>query len=766
MEGETCANMRIGKKYALRRQIGSGSFGDIYSGVNVISGEEVAVKLESVRAKHPQLDYEARVYKALGGGIGIPFVRWYGTEQDYNALVIDLLGPSLEDLFNFCNRRFSYKTTLLLADQLVCRLEFIHSRGFIHRDIKPDNFLMGIGRRGNQVNVIDFGLAKRFRDPHTHRHIPYREHKNLTGTARYASLNTHLGVEQSRRDDLESLAYVLIYFARGGLPWQGLRAQTKRQKYTRIMESKLHTDINDLTRGLPDEFNRFLRYARELRFDDRPDYVYFRRILRDLFLRQGYHYNYVFDWKFAAKRSRYGKPEDGGRGELPAEQVQALPNNGKEHYYRDPNDKPSPAAAVPQAAPATQTPPQQALKQSPQIPTGPTPASHLRQNSGPGGSAATAYIGQSSRPQMSQYRTMPNGKVPLGPVPTPVPGSMQASPMHSSSIQASPLPTSGMVPGSQFSAPGSPRDWAMNGQSAVPSPAASPVPYNPYQQPDSPARPPMPTSSVPANPVSAAPKPEYRAEVLPKIVSDPLDASKIYFNGVQFNETQIVMLRKNDPPPFAVHMQLLGENTLARVPVLQSSGLVAGDLEDRVKRIAFYQLIYLRTLVCFGFGPYADYQAYVYHIIKAQDEGYLLPVELDARFDAYEIAFLRSSEPDRTVKLVNLVWNRERLVTGGSFPRDYAQQLALIGWQDSPVTNGEVESGIRLMESMRARAAQHSEKYKAAPGAPPSGGQPSASESQSLQTQLPQSQPPPPSSSQPSQTQPPQMQPPPAGMWW
>lgn len=299
MSGET--DMKVGKKYRLLRRIGSGSFGDIYLGVNVISGEEVAIKLESVRARHPQLDYESRVYKALSGGVGIPFVRYYGTEGRYHALVIDLLGPSLEDLFNFCGRKFSYKTALLLADQLVCRLEFVHARSFIHRDIKPDNFLMGTGRRGNQVNVIDFGLAKRFRDPRTYFHIPYRENKNLTGTARYASINTHLGIEQSRRDDLESLAYVLIYFVRGGLPWQGLKAQTKKQKYERIMERKLTTGVEALCRGLPREFAVFLTYARHLRFDDKPDYIYLRRILRDLFVRQGFTYDYIFDWTYHGK---------------------------------------------------------------------------------------------------------------------------------------------------------------------------------------------------------------------------------------------------------------------------------------------------------------------------------------------------------------------------------------------------------------------------------------------------------------------------------
>ena len=270
--------------------------GDIYLGVNIISGEEVAIKLESIKAKHPQLEYEAKVYKTLAGGVGVPFVRWFGRECDYHAMVIDLLGPSLEDLFNFCNRRFTLKTVLLLADQLISRIEYIHSRNFIHRDIKPDNFLMGIAKRGNQVNIIDFGLAKKYRDPKTHLHIPYRENKNLTGTARYTSINTHLGVEQSRRDDLESLGYVFMYFLRGQLPWQGLKATTKKQKYDRIMEKKMVSSTEILCRGFPHEFAIYLNYSRSLRFDDKPDYSYLRKLFRDLFIRQGFQYDYVFDW--------------------------------------------------------------------------------------------------------------------------------------------------------------------------------------------------------------------------------------------------------------------------------------------------------------------------------------------------------------------------------------------------------------------------------------------------------------------------------------
>ena len=195
---------------------------------------------------------------------------------------------------------------------------------------------MGIGKRGNQVNVIDFGLAKKYRDPKTHFHIPYRENKNLTGTARYASINTHLGVEQSchsvDRDDMESLAIHgvpglchAVLLPRQSLPWQGLKAATKKQKYDRIMEKKMTTPTEVLCRGFPNEFAIYLNYTRSLRFDDKPDYSYLRKIFRDLFVREGFQYDYVFDWTVykyqknaqaiaeAAKHNQTDEDKDNGR---------------------------------------------------------------------------------------------------------------------------------------------------------------------------------------------------------------------------------------------------------------------------------------------------------------------------------------------------------------------------------------------------------------------------------------------------------------------
>ena len=267
---------------------------------------------------------------------------------------MDLLGPSLEDLFNFCSRRFTMKTVLMLADQMIGRIEYVHNKNFIHRDIKPDNFLMGIGRHCNKLFLIDFGLAKKYRDNRTRQHIPYREDKNLTGTARYASINAHLGnytsldtfndlnaipiirgrqnyckestkflgIEQSRRDDMESLGYVLMYFNRGSLPWQGFKAATKKQKYEKISEKKMSTPVEVLCKGFPAEFAMYLNYCRGLRFEEGPDYMYLRQLFRILFRTLNHQYDYTFDWtmlKQKAAQSAAGGSAVGAEGVAPTQ---------------------------------------------------------------------------------------------------------------------------------------------------------------------------------------------------------------------------------------------------------------------------------------------------------------------------------------------------------------------------------------------------------------------------------------------------------------
>ncbi|TQS34041.1 hypothetical protein Golomagni_05593 [Golovinomyces magnicellulatus] len=298
----------IGVHYRVGKKIGEGSFGVIFEGTNLLNNQQVAIKFEPRKSDAPQLRDEYRTYKILVGYPGIPNVYYFGQEGLHNILVIDLLGPSLEDLFDHCGRRFSIKTVVMVAKQMLSRVQTIHERNLIYRDIKPDNFL--IGRPGtkaaNVIHVVDFGMAKQYRDPRTKQHIPYRERKSLSGTARYMSINTHLGREQSRRDDLEALGHVFMYFLRGGLPWQGLKAATNKQKYEKIGEKKQTTAIKDLCEGFPEEFNKYLTYVRNLGFEDTPDYDYLRELFTQALKNAGDIEDGEYDWMKISKDSGKG----------------------------------------------------------------------------------------------------------------------------------------------------------------------------------------------------------------------------------------------------------------------------------------------------------------------------------------------------------------------------------------------------------------------------------------------------------------------------
>lgn len=360
----------VGVHYSLGNKIGEGSFGIIFEGMNLLYNNTtnanmtkyVAIKFEPRKSDTPQLKDEYRAYKILKNQPHVPKVYYYGQEGLHNILIIDLLGPSLEDLFEWCGRQFSIKTCSLLAIQMIDTLKTIHCNNLIYRDIKPDNFLIAeyqltsyiastnnngssaasavttstaasissynptngnnnnnnnntssnnnstnkiICNNNNEFNdpnyvyIVDFGMAKQFRDPISKQHIPYREKKSLSGTARYMSINTHLGKEQSRRDDLESLGHVFFYFLRGQLPWQGLKAANNKLKYEKIGKTKQASSVDFLCMNgkIPWQFGEFLRYARNLKFEEEPDYEMLKglmhSVLEELNMANDTHYDWM-----------------------------------------------------------------------------------------------------------------------------------------------------------------------------------------------------------------------------------------------------------------------------------------------------------------------------------------------------------------------------------------------------------------------------------------------------------------------------------------
>ncbi|KAG6860623.1 hypothetical protein C0995_009272 [Termitomyces sp. Mi166 len=280
----------VGVHYRVGKKIGEGSFGVIFEVSEIIHA------MAALCSPHVA---------------GIPQIYHFGQEGLHNILVIDLLGPSLEDLFDMCGRKFSIKT--------ISRVQTIHEKNLIYRDIKPDNFLIGRpGTKGsNVIHVVDFGMAKQYRDPKTKQHIPYRERKSLSGTARYMSINTHLGREQSRRDDLEALGHVFMYFLRGSLPWQGLKAATNKQKYEKIGEKKQTTPIKELCEGFPEEFGIYLNYVRKLGFEETPDYDFLRELFAKVLKSSGEMEDGVFDWNLLNGGKGWEAPTNGSSPLIP-----------------------------------------------------------------------------------------------------------------------------------------------------------------------------------------------------------------------------------------------------------------------------------------------------------------------------------------------------------------------------------------------------------------------------------------------------------------
>jgi serine/threonine protein kinase len=289
----------IGGQYVIRKHIGGGSFGDVFEAEDSQNGRIVALKFET-DADTPQLPNEYKMYRTLQGMDGVPQIYSMFEHHKSNVLVMDSMGPSLEELFVRCGRRFSLKTTLMIADQIIRILEWVHSCGVLHRDIKPQNFLVGRGELANKIFLIDFGVSTFYLEARTHEHYIYTRGNGLVGTANYVSINTHLSDQQSRRDDLESVLYVLVRFLYGKLPWEGIEGVSADDRNDKIAHSKMQIPTEALCADLPKEFSHVLGTIRRLNFDEHPAYAKYRALLTSLFVKNGFVYDGLFDWNEAA----------------------------------------------------------------------------------------------------------------------------------------------------------------------------------------------------------------------------------------------------------------------------------------------------------------------------------------------------------------------------------------------------------------------------------------------------------------------------------
>lgn len=280
------------KKYQCIKKLGEGSFGRIYEAV--YNSEHFALKFEDINSNSNLLENEASIMNYLKGP-NIPFVRSYGTSGNYNILIMQLMGKSLEDLINL-KKTFPIKTVCLIGYQMINVLEYIHNKHFVHRDLKPDNFVVGLNDLSKYLYLLDFGLAKKYRSSVTLKQYPLINKKKLTGTARYASINALRGFEQSRRDDLESAGYVLMYFLRGSLPWQGIPGKTKDERYKKILQKKNDTSAQELCEGFPDEFEKYIEYTRNMEYEEEPDYDKLRDYFIEVLEKQNDVFDYIYVW--------------------------------------------------------------------------------------------------------------------------------------------------------------------------------------------------------------------------------------------------------------------------------------------------------------------------------------------------------------------------------------------------------------------------------------------------------------------------------------
>ncbi|OHT02161.1 casein kinase I-like 12 [Tritrichomonas foetus] len=359
-------SITVANRFLLRKKLGSGSFGEVFEAEDLVTKKIVAVKIEPFNVESPQIPHEAEIYKLLspsslfdlvdtskltksGKGrpnsensnldnsnishdpnlrvnsnvSGSPEFYGEGSDRAYRFIAMEYLGFSLEHLFNICHQRFTLKTVLMIVEQSLSIVEYLHKKNLLYRDIKPDNFVIGRGNNLNKIYLIDYGLSTSYIDPETNQHIEYKENMPIVGTARYASINALLGRQQSRRDDLLALGYMFIYFLKGTLPWAGITHNNgnnydnynnynymnnnnfntnknchnpNNSHFKAICEMKQKTSLQSLCANLPTPFLRYMEAVGSLQFGEEPKYSEYRAMFRQLFVKFGSSYDYVYDW--------------------------------------------------------------------------------------------------------------------------------------------------------------------------------------------------------------------------------------------------------------------------------------------------------------------------------------------------------------------------------------------------------------------------------------------------------------------------------------
>ena len=273
------------------KPLGNGGFGSLYQCIDTSSGnDQLAVKLESCSTNNndsnkTSLYLESKILKYLQGGIGIPKYISFITSKDFNFLVMELLGDNLEIIFSSYKKNLSLQTIINISIQMLNRIEFLHSKGFIHRDIKPENFVLGKRKHNKDiVYLIDYGLTKPFLNGKTKTHVPYVEGKNFLGTPRYASPNSHLGIALSRRDDVISFVYCVIYFLKGSLPWENLKKRKEDHRYMDIFNLKMGLISNNcyFKDDIDVNIMNLMKYVMNLKYEEMPDYKMIKCLLQKI----------------------------------------------------------------------------------------------------------------------------------------------------------------------------------------------------------------------------------------------------------------------------------------------------------------------------------------------------------------------------------------------------------------------------------------------------------------------------------------------------